>query len=179
MDQYKYKGIPLTPSMAREHILKYERLHLSSAPFKRSELVTYAAEQHQSGGGIIKGDPTGSVKKAQNRLEEVGKIVRNAVGWYSPPQEEGGSDTIDTSKELLEPEEQDGARGLLVQDETIGEGDELVYIYYQVSGRKWAEHEGRIFWPCKIGFTASDLTARIFGQFPATGMARLPAQTRT
>jgi len=64
MDQYIYKGIPLTPSIAREHILKYERLHLSSAPFKRSELVTYAAEQHQSGGGIIKGDPTGSVKKA-------------------------------------------------------------------------------------------------------------------
>jgi hypothetical protein len=83
---------------------------------------------------------------SRNRLVEQGKIVRNAVGWYSPPHEEESSDLIDTSKEFPELEKQQGGSSLLAPNETIGEGDELVYIYYQVSELKWAEHEGRIFW---------------------------------
>jgi hypothetical protein len=62
----------------------------------------------------------------------------------------------------------------LTIEDTIGEGDELVYVYYQAADRKLADYEGKDSFPCKIGFTTGNLTARILGQFPSTGMARLP-----
>lgn len=63
---------------------------------------------------------------------------------------------------------------VLVPEETIGEGGELVYVYFNEAERKLAEHEGRNWWPCKVGFTTSSLTARVFGQRPHTAIGRLP-----
>jgi hypothetical protein len=47
-------------------------------------------------------------------------------------------------------------------------------VYYQAAERKLARLESKDFFPCKIGFTAGNLSTRILGQFPAAGMARLP-----
>jgi hypothetical protein len=61
-----------------------------------------------------------------------------------------------------------------IPHETIGDGEEFVYVYYQATEQKLAEFEGKKFWPCKIGFTARNVSVRILAQFTATGMARLP-----
>jgi hypothetical protein len=75
--EYQYKEVPLTPEVAREHILNYLRAH--QAPVKRRELVKYAEQQHVNGGGMIKGDPTSSVKKALNGLEDEKIIIRGPI----------------------------------------------------------------------------------------------------
>jgi hypothetical protein len=171
---YKYKDIPLTPSIAREHLLDYLRSH--SVPVKRDELVKYAAEQHERLGGKNRGDPTSSVKKALNGLVDEEKISHPTLGYYSVRREgeDAGSDVNKVITAISVSAEQDSANDRLVPNETIGDGDESVYVYYQESDRRLAGHEGRSVWPCKIGFTAGNLSARIFAQFPATGVARLP-----
>lgn len=168
---YKYRDIPLTPSIAREHILEYLRSH--SMPVKRDELVKYATEQHQKLGGRNRGDPTASVKKALNGLVDEEKVSHPTLGYYSL-REEGESDTDKVIAVISGSAEQDRTNNRLAPNEIIGDGDESVYVYYQASDRRLAELEGRSVWPCKIGFTAGNLSTRIYAQFPATGVARLP-----
>jgi Meiotically up-regulated gene 113 len=145
-------------------------------PVKRDELVKYAAEEHERLGGKNRGDSTASVKKALNGLVDEEKVSHPTLGYYSP-RKEGSEDETDTDKVIAaisETAEQDSTNSRLVPDEIIGGGDESVYVYYQASDRKLAELEGSNVWPCKIGFTAGNLSTRVFAQFPATGVARLP-----
>ena len=86
MPEYEYKGIPLTPTVASGHILEY--LHQHSTPVRRREIIKYVEQQHQSLGGKIGRDATGSVRKALDRLVDAEKVVRRAVqGYYSLPKE--------------------------------------------------------------------------------------------
>src|SRR5260370_15488187 len=174
MPDYKYKNTPLTPSIAREHILDYLRSH--SVPVKRDELVKYAAEQHESLGGKNRGDPTPSIKKALNGLVDEEKVSHPTLGYYSLRKEgmEAESDADKVITAISVSAEKDSTNARLVPNEIIGDGDESVYVYYQESDRRLAGLEGRSVWPCKIGFTAGNVSARIFAQFPATGVARLP-----
>jgi hypothetical protein len=171
---YKYKDIPLTPSVARELILEY--LRSNSMPVKRDELVKYAAEHHEKLGGKNRGDPTSSVKKALNGLVDEEKVSHPTLGYYSLRKEglEADSETDKVIAAIAGSADEDSTNDRLVPNEIIGSGDESVYVYYQVSDRRLAELEGRSGWPCKIGFTAGNLSNRIFTQFPATGLARLP-----
>ena len=62
-------------------------------------------------------------------------------------------------------ERRDDARPeLLTPEETLGQGDELLYVYFNEAERKLASHEGRDWWPCKIGFTTGLLSGRILQQ---------------
>ena len=47
-----------------------------------------------------------------------------------------------------------------IPEETIGDGAECVYLYFNEAERKLAKHEGREWWPCKIGFTSGSLAVR-------------------
>ena len=170
MSEYPYKNIPLTPSVARYHILEYLSSHSVA---KRDELVKYAEDQHRNLAGKMVGDPTPSVKKALNGLVDDGKVAHPALAYYSLRKEGSGLEP-DTDREIGSEQIDQDSRNDLVPSEIMGEGNELVYVYYQISDREIAELRGRNFWPCKIGFTAVNLTARIFGQFSGTPIVRLP-----
>jgi hypothetical protein len=67
------------------------------------------------------------------------------------------------------------ARQVFIPEETIGEGSQCVYVYFNEAERRLAKHEGRDWWPCKIGFTSqSCLTDRLIAQRPGTSIGRPP-----
>ena len=73
MPEYEYKGLPLTPTVAREHIL--ECLHQHSIPVRRRDIVKYVEQQHQTHGGELGRDAVGSVSPLRtDSLPFVSKI---------------------------------------------------------------------------------------------------------
>jgi hypothetical protein len=62
----------------------------------------------------------------------------------------------------------------LTPEETIGSGNEIVYVYFNEAERKLAKHEGRDWWPCKVGYTSGGLSERPLAQSPRTAIGRLP-----
>ena len=172
MSEYRYKNIPLTPSIAAELIVA----HLSGVrqPTLRGDIIKYVEDGHRTLGGTSGRDPIPSIKKALNRLVDEGKINRHAVGWYSLTDNASGGGVGEEAAAQSPVSDPEDANELLTPEDTEGEGDELVYVYFHEADRKLANHEGRNWWPCKVGFTAGNLTSRILGQGPATSMARLP-----
>lgn len=169
MSEYAYKNIPLTPSVAAELISEF--LSQQTLPQKRGDIIKSVEQKHRTQGGALSGDITASIKKALNRLTDEGVVRRPAVGWYAPGIEARSGDSVlaETPSELQEvPDE------MIVPEISAGAGGELVYVYFSEAERKLAKHEGRDWWPCKVGFTAGNLTSRILGQGPVTSMARLP-----
>jgi hypothetical protein len=81
MPGYPYKDIPLTPNVARGHILEY--LSTRSTPVKRDDIAKYVIDQHRKLGGKIEGDPTPRVKKALRVLKDDGAIIHHTTGYYS------------------------------------------------------------------------------------------------
>ena len=49
-------------------------------------------------------------------------------------------------------------------DETLGTGNETVYVYYYDAYRQLAETRGQKHWPCKVGMTSQQTISRIFSQ---------------
>ncbi len=173
MSDYQYKNIPLTPSIATDHIIEY--LSAQQRPVKRADVTRYVAQRHENLGGATVADSEHRVKRALNRLVDEGKVARPSIGWYStgnivrdasadsPPQQELGAIDLSVQAELI------------VAEETIGEGDELVYVCFHEADRKLAKYEEKNWWPRKVGFTAGNLTTRILSQGPLTSMARPPS----
>jgi hypothetical protein len=168
----QYEGLRLTPSIAMEHI---ERLLWSNSRlFPRKEILETVASAHARLGGAPATDLKESIKSALANLVESGRIVRRAVGFYSRPN--AGAETTTGRTDLLEARERpdDDAPDDLLIERSIGEGSELVYVYFNHAERRLAELEGRDCWPCKVGFTARDLRTRINAQGAGTSMHRYP-----
>jgi Meiotically up-regulated gene 113 len=172
MSDYRYKNIPLSPSIAAEHVLEF--ISSQVKPVRRGEIVKFVAERHRSLGGLSVSDTEMRVKRALNRLVDENKLSRPSVGWYSAGDIEINAITLSSfdrdPSEMITSDEVE----LIVAEETVGSGDELVYVYFSDADRKVAKYEHRDWWPCKVGYTAGNLTSRILAQGPLTSMARLP-----
>ena len=169
MPAYQYKNLPLSASIAAGLVI--ECLSGAQKPVQRGDIITYVVDRHRKLGGTNAQDSTGCLKKALNRLIDEGRINRLVLGLCALAINEsrGGAD------EQIGVGEPEKAKKLLTPEETIeGSGDELVYVYFNEADRKLAKHDGRNWWPCKVGFTAASLTTRILGQGLSTSMARLP-----
>ena len=172
MTEYQFKNIPLNPSIAAGLIL--EHLSRQPSPTRRSDLSRIIPDKHVSLGGIVVGDASKRVKVALARLVDDGKIFNPSIGWYTfngtNPHSFAVDDTeLSTSESALEIEAE-----LITSETVLGQGSELVYVYFSISERKLAKFENRNWWPCKVGFTTGNLTTRILSQGPQTSMARLP-----
>ena len=172
MVDYQFKNIPLSPSIAADLILEY--LGTQSTPAKRSDLTRIVSEKHVSLGGKVVGSASDRVMQAVARLVDDGKIVNPSLGWYAmngashEPLEHDSNWQAENGTTLqVEPD-------LITAEVTLGQGEELVYVYFSNSERKLAKFENRNWWPCKVGFTAGNLTTRILAQGPQTSMAQLP-----
>jgi hypothetical protein len=168
---YAYKDLPLTPAIAAPLVI--EKLRNSNRPIKRSELSAYVGKRHGDLGGLPAQNLVLAVKKALHNLTEDKQIEAPGWGYYSlsnlddSPVVEGEFEPPDTSP-IPELDDQ------FVPEETLGEGPETVYVYFNAAERELARLTGKDHWPCKVGFTASTLQSRILGQGVMTGMARLP-----
>jgi T5orf172 domain len=173
MSDYQYKNIPLTPSIAAELVVEY--LSTLSTPVKRVELTRYVAERHQVLGGLNVNNTQGRVMSALGRLVDEGKVQSPSHGWYALCCSDFNTMTSELDQQQPSVDNPLNDAELIVAEETIGKGDELVYVYYSEVDRKLAKYEERDWWPCKVGFTAGNLTTRILAQGPMTSMARLPS----
>ena len=171
MSDYQYRNIPLSPSIAAGLVAEYFSIHLK--PAKRVDLIRHITDRHLELGGVISANPQRCMEQALMRLVEEGTITNPSLGWYTSANGSAHNTARSEVGEAIEnalPVEVE----LIVSDETIGSGVELVYVYFLDSERKLAKYEGRDWWPCKVGFTAGNLTTRILAQGPLTSMSRLP-----
>jgi hypothetical protein len=70
---------------------------------------------------------------------------------------------------------EDDQENTLDAEETIGQGDESVYLYYNPNDRRLAQLERRGTWECKIGYTAGRANTRLLGQGIRTALSHAPA----
>jgi T5orf172 domain len=173
MSDYQYKNIPLTPSIAADHLIEY--LSAQKIPMKRADVTRYVAQRHEALGGTTVTDSENRVKLALNRLVDEGKIIRPSTGWYLKISADDNDSSDSFDQQQLSTLDVSPEVELINAEETIGEGDELVYVYFHEADRKLASYENRTWWPCKVGFTAGNLTTRILSQGPLTSMARPPS----
>ncbi len=169
MQDYKYKGIPLTTAIMAELALQYVKDR--RVPVKRDDILKYVVSEHESrGGGKGGANPEKKLTHALNGLVEDGKLLRPTSGYYRAEN---------LAEEAVAPPDAETV-SLLVEDdqlyprEKIGEGDEIVYLYSNSSDEKLAGYENKEYWPCKIGYTAGRLTSRLLAQGAMTSIAYAP-----
>jgi Meiotically up-regulated gene 113 len=169
---YSYVGLPLSPTMAAELIVRM--LVKVSKPKRRIEILQYVEATHTQLGGLPVADVESRVKRALARLVDEGKIYSPAVGFYTTRNEVEQGVSFEVSQEVPEELVPDIQIEQIVAEKEIGQGSESVYVYFSSSDRKLAAFERRNEWPCKVGFTAGNVAARILSQGIGTSMSSLP-----
>lgn len=169
--EYPFKGIPLTTSVARHHV---PILLQDGKPHKRVDIIRRMEEAHAEQGGVP-GNGLAPFKKAIVTLMDGGRVVKRMDGFYQISLDSGTADREnETPPQIAEPTTDVTDNSVCGPARIVGSGAESVYVYYNENDERLARLEGRDFWDCKVGFTAGNVTTRILGQGPQTSMARLP-----
>lgn len=152
-----FTGISLSPNIAVSII---RRLFEQRKQWSRAELIENVQREHKEVGGVDGAQrPDKIVKQALTRMKGFGEVYNVAFGMWR-------------KCDLVAPQEP--YHGELVPERIIGEGDESVYLYYFPSSRELAQHKEASAWPCKIGRTSGDVSARIFDQGVRTAFHEKP-----
>jgi hypothetical protein len=155
MDNYKYKGLPITPSIIEELIV----LLLNSQILKREDIVNKILDYHISNGGLPPEaqDFPRSVKKALSNLQEKGDANNRSYGFWEINKQDAPKIEIEQIEEIVKIDD--------IPTHTIyGKGDYAVYLYYFPNYKKFAEIGNETNWPCKIGRTDRDPLIRVLSQ---------------
>lgn len=151
MDDYKYAGVELMPSVFAELLI----LLLDGKQFKRTTAIDMVTKYHHDGGGILgKREYVSVFKGACQSLSQNGLTNIGYGTWrlnYKVRE-------VEIVKEVVKDTAEYAA------DKTIGSGENSVYVYYYDIYRKYAEQSGQQIWECKIGRTDENPLQRIFGQ---------------
>lgn len=179
--QYKYRGLPLSPSIIAE-LLAQEIFDGRLPPtFQRRDVTELVARIHLERGGVRSStDPAISVKKALASLRQSG-VLEQPVGKYwrvvrhDSASEQGQDEptSVPLDNVLVEEELSLPTPRLTIEQE-IGEGEAAVYVYYFANDRRLAELQNHDVWECKIGMTVGDVAARVLGQLSQTAVHSLP-----
>lgn len=148
-EEYKYKGLPITPAITEDLIIKL----FSGKLVERKIIVEAVLNYHTKNGGSKPKarDFSRSVKKSLGDLQKKGLVENPGYGYWK----------IGTTDEFIEiadapinvEQEIDYA---ISPDEIIGSGESCVYVYYLEAYRERAELKKEKFWPCKIGLTKNN-----------------------
>lgn len=151
MEEYKYKGVELTPSIFAELMV----LLFDGKQFKRQTAINDIIQYHKTGEGALeKKDYIQGFKKACRILSTKGLIN---IGY--------GTWRLNYKVQEVEIVEADKKEAINYSSEkTIGIGNNALYVYYYDTYKKYAEQNGRNSWECKIGRTDKDPLQRVFGQ---------------
>lgn len=162
---YLYSNLELTPNVFAHIAMSLCR----GTQRSRGDVITGVVVYHQTHGGITAGNEyISTFKKATKILRNKGLLKNLGYGqWLFK------SEANETSLELdsYVTKEEDSQIPI---DETLGTGNETVYVYYYDAYRQLAETRGQKHWPCKVGMTSQQTISRIFSQ---TGTATQKART--
>jgi T5orf172 domain len=100
--------------------------------------------------------------------------VSQLSGIAAPASDLGITQTLESSPGAIEIVESEPAEEV-VAEKTIGEGAEVVYVYFNPNDRELAQLRGRKVWECKIGRSATGSPVdRIVGQGAKTALSHPP-----
>lgn len=154
-NDYKYSGVKLTPGIFRELLIEL----FDGALFSRQTAITTISERYVQLGGIIEqGRDLVAVFKAATQAmqkQEIG-LLNKGYGIWELHYVKNETTIIkdNTSEEKIN----------YAVDETIGTGDNSVYVYYYDVYVELAKLKGLSIWECKVGRTDRDPINRVLGQ---------------
>lgn len=140
MDDYKYKGLDLTGRIFGELVIKL----LKGKRFTRQEAIRLVKEYHMTNGGICERKSYVQTFKSATRIYN--EIVNIS---YSVWEVSDGEKPIEVV--LRTPKQEDIT---YKQDKVIGEGDDIVYVYYYDGYKELHRLKGSDIYPCKIGMSS-------------------------
>jgi len=166
-------GVPLTALSARP-IVRW--LFEKNPQWRRKDLAAEVQRIHARFGGVSGAQQAVMViKKTLQHLVAEGDIesVTNGFGlWrYKGAAEAGSADVIQCGAELAGAPDEDEDAAVI---ETVGEGSESVYVYFNPNDRRLASLEGRGTWECKVGRTEGSVHARLLEQGAKTALSHTP-----
>lgn len=162
---YKYKGLPLIPSICRELIIELYQ----GKTVERKVIIEEVKAVHKLRGGTPgRADNVGTVKKALKTLLDEGNAENPSVGFWRIKLH-------DEENTIIEKENNDYDEGTVEEiDSTefdsidefseIEENTGVVYLYYFPSYKELALLKNSSTWRCKIGMTEGDPLVRITSQ---------------
>jgi T5orf172 domain-containing protein len=149
--EYRFAGQSLQSAMAKPLVL--EVLREAKRPLQRLDIANAVLHRHVQRGGLPPRQAWQDlVKRSLWYLEEEGLIVRaGGNGLWAlvdhddePPQEAPLDEAI--TEEIAD---------VVREGPVLGEGFEIVYLYFLPNDRELARLQGRDVWECKIGRTSS------------------------
>jgi hypothetical protein len=175
---YQFVGQPLTPKIIESLALEL----FGGQLVERQRIVDGVASAHAARGGAVARaqDLPRSVKKALDSLRKAGRADNPSFGYWKlgsgsettlvPLGVEG---TSVPAPEVSITSPSSGPNANSDADRTIGDGAEVVYLYYLPAYRELAEQRNESLWPCKVGRTIRDPAMRILAQ-AATALPERP-----
>jgi T5orf172 domain len=164
-------GIPLTPQIASRII---RELFNRQPQWKRQDLAIEVERLHLSLGGQKGTQPVArAVKRALSDLssDRVVYNVASGTGIWRRMDSPLPSICEEKLPDIAASEE---VEDVLVIEESIGEGAEAVYLYFNPNDRELAGLKGKDVWECKVGKTTGDVCSRILAQVGKTALSRQP-----
>ena len=165
--KYKYKGLPLMPSMIGELVIEYYQGQI----IERNKIISEIPTLHKNlGGEESRGSNiTSSVKRALNVLKENGKASNPAKGMWQigegktdSPIENKSDDAKIINSQVTKTSSVQQPK--IVCDIDFGEGSSAIYFYYYDTYRSTPEAIKSGIWPCKIGRSDRDPMQRVLDQ---------------
>lgn len=169
--------IPLTPHIARRFVLN---LFAQKPQWTRQELAAEVERAHKQRKGIPGAQhPVLIVKKVLGGLREEGAVINVSKGIWRRVEPgaapvslpDAPAEALDARAEVAAPETEEED---LVVIESIGDGPESVYGYYNPNDRELAQLKGTDSWECKIGRTQGNAVGRVVSQGAKTALSHEP-----
>lgn len=154
-NSYKYSSVKLTPAIFRELLIEF----FDGTLFSRQTAITTISEHHVQQGGIIEQgrDLVAVFKRATQDLQKqnIG-LINKGYGMWELHYEKNKTTVVkhDVIEEKVN----------YTADETIGVGDNAIYVYYYDVYFEMAKLKGLTAWECKVGRTDRDPINRILNQ---------------
>jgi hypothetical protein len=173
---YPYAGVPLAPST-------FEALAprlFGGTVVKRQDVIRAVVEEHRRLGGLPAAPGVvveSQAKRALQRMCKAGVATNAGSGHYRfvPSENDEAVEPDEAGPEPGEVELGDAGASTfdLPPERVIGDGPEMVYVYYLPTYRRLAEVEGRDRWACKVGYTRGLVSTRVLGQ-ATTALPEIP-----
>ncbi|WP_319567279.1 GIY-YIG nuclease family protein [Cohaesibacter marisflavi] len=174
-EAYRFENVRLTPKVVSEIAL----IIFSGQAIDSKDIMPAVEQFHLNKGGLpsIALNANATRKKALRTLVQQGAAEKIGYGRYKFLVDETNA-SVATTNEL--PQDASNTQNLvecpasaqIQAEKTLGEGNELVYLYYYPTAKELAELKGEAVWSIKIGRTSVGLS-RITEQL-GTGHSEIP-----
>lgn len=165
---YKYENIELMPEIFAELLLQL----FHNKQFKRQEAIDEIKKYHLFNGGTCdRKSYIETFKRATMMLRKKGYDVTNPS--YGIWRIGDVSDGFVSYRDAIAMQINNSLTEVIDTQEEIGDGDEVVYVYYYPVYKKYALMQRQNCWHCKVGMTTKTVWDRIYPQ-SSTGFPEEP-----